>query len=326
MMLLRFILLVLTLSTAFSGYAKSQLSFHEYIKELESKLIKNGSNAYKTKEAFHQVKLFKKAVVVQEQTQQRQPTLDTYIPEVVNEQRVKKARTLYKTHLPLLKEIERKYNIQPRFIIALWGVSSDFADEIDGYNALSVLSSLAYTNPNDKTYYTEIESVVNLLNSNDVGLSGIKSDRSGKVGLFSLSAQQYSSSHQDYDNDGKSDIWRSMGDSFATTAKYLADNGWENDFTWGRQVKLPKNFDNRLIAKDEYLTLSQWKKIGLTRFDDRDLPNAQLKAKITAPDGANGRVYLTYKNFEYLMKLNDSLYNSIAVGYLSNRIKFPPIK
>lgn len=325
-MFLRSVLLMLSVGAVFSVVAEPKLSFYQYVKQLEAKLVDNGSDITQTKEAFKNVKLFKKAVVVQQRERERKPTLDTFLPNIVNEQKVEKARSLYKTYLPLLKDIERKYKIQPRFIIALWGVSNDFSEEADGYNALSVLSSLAYANQTDINYYTQIESVLNLLSQNNIGFTNIKSNWAGGIGLFNLSAEQYLSSHQDYDNDGKSDVWYSIDDSFATTANFLSDNGWESEYTWGRQVKLPENFDTKIIEKAEYLPLSQWKKLGLTRFDDRALPNAQLKAKITAPDGVKGRVYLTYKNFESLMKLNESLYKSIAVGYLSNRIKFPPIK
>lgn len=325
-MILRSILLVLTCSAVFSASAQPTLSFYQYVKQLEAQLVKNGSDVNQTKLAFNKVKLFKKALVVQQRERKKLKSLDTYLPRLVNPQRVKKARALYKEHLPLLKDIEKKYNIQPRFIIALWGVANDFAAEVDGYNAFSVLSSLAYANQNDPAYSLQILSAINILNTKAIGFASVKSNWAGKIGLFNLSSSQYLTSHQDYNNDGKADVWQSMDDSFATTAKFLKDSGWQHKYTWGRQVKLPKAFDDSLITAGNYQTLSQWKKLGITRFDNRALPTAQLKAKLVAPDGAKGRIYLTYKNFEYLLQLNDSLYNAIAVGYLSNRIKYPPIK
>jgi len=325
-MIIRSVLLMLTASIAFSVCAQPSLSFYQYVKQLQQELVKNGSDATKTKLAFSKVKLFKKAVVVQQLERKRLKSLDTYLPRVINPQRVKRARALYKEHLPLLKDIEKKYNIQPRFIVALWGIANDFAVEVDGYNALSVLSSLAYANQSDPSYQSQIQSTVNLLNTQEVGFANIKSNWAGKVGLFNLSSSQYLTSYQDYNSDGKADIWQSMDDSFATTAKFLQGSGWEHQYTWGRQVKLPPGFDETLIGSGEYQALSQWKTLGITRFDNRKLPTASLEAQLVAPDGPKGRIYLTYKNFEYIMQLNDSLYNAIAVGYLSNRIKYPAIK
>jgi len=317
---------MLTASVGFSVYAQPTVSFYQYVKQLQLDLVKNGSDVTKTKLAFSKVKLFKKAVVVQQLERKRIKSLDTYLPRVINEKRVKRARALYKEHLPLLKEIEKKYNIQPRFIVALWGIANDFAPEVDGYNALSVLSSLAYANQSDPTYQSQIQSTVNLLNTQAIGLSNVKSNWAGKVGLFNLNSSQYLTSYQDFNNDGKADVWQSMDDSFATTANFLQSSGWEHNYTWGRQVKLPTGFDHTLIETAGYKTLSQWKKLGITRFDNRQLPTATLEAQLIAPDGEKGRIYLTYKNFEYIMQLNDSLYNAIAVGYLSNRIKYPKIK
>jgi len=317
---------MLTACVGFSVYAQPTVSFYQYVKQLQLDLVKNGSDVTKTKLAFSKVKLFKKAVVVQQLERKRIKSLDTYLPRVINEKRVKRARALYKEHLPLLKEIEKKYNIQPRFIVALWGIANDFAPEVDGYNALSVLSSLAYANQSDPTYQSQIQSTVNLLNTQAIGLSNVKSNWAGKVGLFNLNSSQYLTSYQDFNNDGKADVWQSMDDSFATTANFLQSSGWEHNYTWGRQVKLPTGFDHTLIETAGYKTLSQWKKLGITRFDNRQLPTATLEAQLIAPDGEKGRIYLTYKNFEYIMQLNDSLYNAIAVGYLSNRIKYPKIK
>lgn len=325
-MIARFLAFTAMSLIAFNASAQSGLSFYQYVKQLEAQMVKDGADASQTKAAFSGVKLFKKAVVVQQRERNKVKTLDTFLPRLVNEQRVKKARALYKQHLPLLKEIEKKYHIQPRFIVALWGVANDFSDGVDGYNALSVLSSLAYANQQDSHYQKQIEATLALLAASDIGMTEVKSNWAGKLGLFNLESTQYLNSFQDYNNDGRSDIWHSLGDSFATTAKLMEDSGWEQAYTWGRQVKLPKDFDQSLLTTGDYKPLSEWKSFGITRFDNRPLPSAKLTAKLVAPDGIKGRIYLTYHNFEHLLTLTDSLYNAIAVGYLSNRIKFPPIQ
>lgn len=322
-MMFRFVLLMLTLGMIFNVNAKPQLSFYQYVKQLEANIIEDGGDVDKTKAAFKNIKLFKKAIVVQQRERNKVKSLDVYLSTFVNEQRVKKAKALYKQHFRLLKKIEKKYKIQPRFLIALWGVANDFSSDVDGYNSLNVLSSLAHANSDDKNYQIQIHSVLNLLNTDDIGYSDIKSNWAGKIGLFNLSASQYLSSYQDYDNDGKSDIWHSKSDSFATTANFLLNNGWKNTYTWGRQVKLPKTFDVALINTKEYKTLSEWSKLGIKRINNWSLPSVELKAQLVAPDGPDGRVYLTYKNFESLVALNDSIYKAIAVGDLSNRIRFP---
>lgn len=320
-MIFRSVLLILTFGTIFNVNAKPQLSFYQYVKQLEANFIEQGGDADETKSAFKNIKQFKKAIIVQQRERNRNQSLDFYLSTFVNQQRIEKAQELYKKHIRLLTKIEKKYQIQPRFIIALWGVANDFSSDVDGYNSLNVLSSLAHANNDDDTYQAQIYSVLELLKTDAVGFSDIKSNWAGKIGLFNLNASQYLSSYQDADNDGKSDIWHSKSDSFATTANFLLNNGWNSRYTWGRQVILPKGFDVTSINLKEYKSLSQWSDLGIKRINHWALPSVELKAKLIAPDGFDGRLYLTYKNFESLVDLNDSIYKAIAVAELSDKIK-----
>ena len=47
---------------------------------------------------------------------------------------------------------------------------------------------------------------------------------------------------QDFNNDGKKDIWNDHLDIFASIAYYLKRHGWDNTRTWGREVNVPNNF------------------------------------------------------------------------------------
>ncbi|MCV5233145.1 lytic murein transglycosylase, partial [Escherichia coli] len=53
----------------------------------------------------------------------------------------------------------------------------------------------------------------------------------------------------DGNGDGKKDIWQSEADVFASTANYLSESGWDDKFTWGRQVKVPKGIDRSLEGR-----------------------------------------------------------------------------
>lgn len=250
--------------------------------------------------------------------------LEVYLPHLVNDDLVKSARTFFKDNLALMQALEKKYQVQPRFLVAQWGISNQFASTSYGYDALSILSSLVHAK-SEKVTIDDIQSTVQLMTSKAMGDIAITSNWQGKLGLLNMTPGQVLSGYQDYDNDGSVDIWGTTSDALATAAQYLSKQGWDHSQTWGRQIKLPKDFDEALLLDTKYRTLAQWSEMGLIRFDGRALPRAQVQARLTAPDGLNGRIYLTYKNFELLSQLNQSPYDSIAVGYLANRIKFPAI-
>ena len=127
----------------------------------------------------------------------------------------------------------------------------------------------------------------------------------------------------DFDGDGKKDIWQNKADVFASIANFLKSEGWRDDLTWGRQVKLPDGFDLSLagLKSDKMKTLQQWQELGVTRFDGRALPSRDIKASLVMPDDEKGRIYLVYRNFHTLMKWNRSTYFGVAVSYLSEKIK-----
>jgi membrane-bound lytic murein transglycosylase B len=44
---------------------------------------------------------------------------------------------------------------------------------------------------------------------------------------------------EDWDGDGRRDIWTTRADVLASAANYLLRSGWNGDQTWGRAAKLP---------------------------------------------------------------------------------------
>src|SRR3546814_10510731 len=93
------------------------------------------------------------------------------------------------------------------------------------------------------------------------------------------SSDLYLAYAEDFDGDGKRDIWNNRGDVFASIANYLAKHGWTTAQTWGREVKVPASLQNRLgefarqgqsgcraidqMTRD--LPVAEWDKLGVRR-------------------------------------------------------------
>lgn len=324
-----FACIVLLMFISYPSYALQPKTFSQSLTLLKQRIVSENLSQESVDSVFKNVKRvrrFSRDVPTQTAII---PTsvfgyLDSYLPKAVNDEVVKKARDYFKQHLEFLRALESRYQVQPRFLIAHWGINNKFVETSSGYDALSILSSLHHTNAK-KISLNDVTSLVKLSRDKSLGDIDVVSNWQGKLGLLALTPSQVLDGYQDYDGDGRVDLWHSMADALATAAKFLASNGWDSDQTWGRQVKIPADLADDLLNDNQYRTLAQWSNLGLIRFDNRALPNAQVKARLLAPDGRKGRVYLTYKNFELLLQLNDSPYDAVAVGYLSNRIKFPAI-
>src|SRR5437868_391131 len=53
-------------------------------------------------------------------------TLDEYLHNVLTSKRIRDGRKFYAQNRILLKKIGRRYGVQPRFIVALWGIETNY--------------------------------------------------------------------------------------------------------------------------------------------------------------------------------------------------------
>ncbi len=63
-------------------------------------------------------------------------TSTDYLNRVVNKKRVETARQHYKKLLPGLRKIEKKYGVQPHYIVAFWAVETNFGQNFGGYDVI----------------------------------------------------------------------------------------------------------------------------------------------------------------------------------------------
>ena len=323
--------------------AKSPLTeqgFAEYIITLKSDALSKGFSQSLIDESFANVKFHQRAVKADRSQPENVETLDTYLPKRVPKWKVDKARALYKEHQVLLKEIGEKFQVQPRFIVALWGLETNFGKFTGGYNVISALSTLAYEGRRETFFKKQLMAALTILDEGHISIENMKGSWAGAMGQNQFMPTSFLGYAVDGDGDGKKDIWQNQTDVFASMANYLQKEGWSDELTWGRQVKLPTGFDYTLAipkntgsrknwlkawAKTER-TLAQWQELGVRRSDGTNLPRVDIKAALVFPDDENGRVYLAYNNYKSLMHWNLSYYFVSSVGHLSDRIKFPPIE
>jgi membrane-bound lytic murein transglycosylase B len=126
----------------------------------------------------------------------------------------------------------------------------------------------------------------------------------------------------DEDGDGHADIWGSLPDTFASAAKYLADEGWQGDQTWGREVLLPAGFDYMQADLAVSKPLAAWAGLGVRAADGGPLPQVDgMDGSIIVPAGANGPAFIVYQNFRTTMVWNRSISYALAIGYLADRLE-----
>ncbi|KJY81274.1 lytic murein transglycosylase [Vibrio nigripulchritudo] len=320
-------LLVALLGLGLSQAAFAQtVSFEDYIEGLKSEALEKGISQATIDSAFKNVNYKPRAVKADRNQPEKRLTLDEYIPRAVPNWKVKQAKALYNKHYTELKRIGDEYGVQPRFIVALWGVESNFGKLTGGYGVIDALSTLAYDGRREAFFRKETMAALTILDEGHIQAHKMKGSWAGAMGQCQFMPSSFIAYAADGNNDGKKDIWNTKSDVFASTANYLSQSGWDDKYTWGRQVTVPAGFDMNLEGrqKDKAKTLAEWRKLGLTRINGKPLPQPKedVDAWLIMPDDEDGRAYLIYNNYQVLMKWNRSYYFGIAVSHLADKIVY----
>lgn len=265
-------------------------------------------------------------------------TLRQYLQRAISDARVNQARAKYAEHRKLLDEVGRKYGVQPRFIVALWGIETNFGQNTGGFSVVQALATLAYDGRRSDYFRGELINALKIIDAGHISAASMRGSWAGAMGQNQFMPSSFLSYAQDYNGDGKRDIWTTTADVFASTANYLKQSGWRGDETWGREVKLPANFEaqlktlmpaepppgcraNRFISQRK--PLSEWQKLGIRRTDGGELPRRDIQASLALPEGGQGPALLVYENFRTTLKWNCSISFAAAVGTLADRIDPP---
>jgi membrane-bound lytic murein transglycosylase B len=251
-----------------------------------------------------------------------------YLNRRVSDWRIQTGKEKLKQHGALLTRIEKDVGVSRTVLLALWGIESAYGDPLVQQNHMRpvfpALAALAWGEPRRRAYWEK--ELLNALTIVERGWSTPAEMRGSWAGAMGQSQFMPSSYHAyaiDYDRDGQRDIWTSLPDVFASIANYLARAGWNDDYTWGRQVRLPARLSSELIGLDASRPLPEWQRLGVRRADGGDLPAVPIKAALLSTDDGQGPAYLVYDNFRVLMAWNRSTYFALTVGELADLIARP---
>ncbi|MDO3377730.1 lytic murein transglycosylase [Geoalkalibacter halelectricus] len=257
----------------------------------------------------------------------RQPeftqTFEEYLARRVTDARVEEGRAMLARYPSWLNKIAEQYGVQPRFIVALWGLESNYGRHTGSFSIIQSLATLAYEGRRGAFFRNELLHALKIVDAGHISLERMTGSWAGAMGQAQFMPSTFSNFAVDGDGDGRIDIWHSIPDVFASAANYLSRHGWRDDQTWGRPVRLPKGFDASLAGLDQRKRLSEWQRLGVRRIDGRSLPTRDLQASLLLPEGVDGPAYLVYDNFRVLLRWNRSNVFAVSVGLLADRLVEP---
>ena len=312
-------LLFITIFFLFPISSFAMANFNEIVQQVSKEAEQKGISSKVINEFKNKTKFIKRVVELDKSQPEFKLTLDQYLKRVVTPTRIKKANQKYKENKKILAQISRHYGVQPRFIVALWGIETDFGRLTGGFSVISALTTLVYDGRRYDYFKKELINALKIVNEGHITINKMSGSWAGAMGQCQFMPSSFINYATDWDKDGSKNIWTSKPDVFASAANYLKRVGWSDQITWGRKVFIG-NYKGKINEKKYYL-LSYWTSKVILKVDKGKLPDARLKARLIIPDGYKNYGYLVYKNFDSLLNWNRSNYFAIAVGTLSNYIK-----
>ena len=316
--LLKFLLFIIFIFS-FSVLSFAKTNFNEVVRQVSKEAEQVGISKIVINEFKHKAKFIKRVIELDKSQPEFKLTLDQYLKRVVTPTRIKKANQKYKENKKLLTLISKHYGVQSRFIVALWGIETDFGRLTGGFPVISALTTLVYDGRRYDYFKKELINALKIVNGGHITINEMTGSWAGAMGQCQFMPSSFINYATDWDKDGSKNIWTSKSDVFASAANYLKRVGWSNKITWGRKIYIGNN--KVKIDEKKYKFLSYWASIGILKENKEKLPNVKLKARLIIPDGNKKYGYLAYKNFDSLLNWNRSNYFAIAVGKLADNIK-----
>jgi membrane-bound lytic murein transglycosylase B len=255
----------------------------------------------------------------------RQPeftlTFDQYMKRVVNDRRVATGKQRLTEHRELLDAVARQYKVQPRFIVALWGIETDFGRITGGFPVIASLATLAHDGRRSAFFRKELMLALQIIDQGHIEAGNMLGSWAGAMGQNQFMPSSFHAFAVDQDGDGHKDIWGSLPDIFGSIANYLSKSGWRDDQTWGRPASVPANFNKSMTGRKPMRSLSEWSALGVRKTDGGALPGRDLEASLISPEKQSLEpVFIAYHNYHVILRWNRSDYFAIAVGTLSDRL------
>jgi len=323
-----FIILILSLS---SSIASASVGFSKWKEDFKTLVLANNISLETFNKTMSNVKFLPKVIEYDRYQPEFYEDTKTYISKRSSKNKVKKGINFYEENKILIKDIEKKFQIEKELLLSLMGIETNFGTYVGKMDILSSLATLSFDKRRSKFFTDELLILLKLVDSNQIDYKTLYGSWAGAFGFFQFMPSTIKNHAIDFNNDNYIDL-KNPYDSFASAANYLNNMGWNKDSDCYYKVSLnneiPKKYLNvsakKLINKKK---LKYFKKF-IKDSTNLDSINENLKVAIITPDkdiipGSETLTpaYIVFENYEIILKWNRSLRFALAVCTLKNKFE-----
>jgi len=304
-----------------SAPAQKKKSFDAWLADFRIEAAAKGISQSTLQSALSRAQYLPKVIELQKNQPEFKFTVEEYLIRVASDSRVIRGQEVLAEHQSLLNRISERYGVPPQYLVALWGIETDFGRMIGGFPVIDAVATLAYGGSRSDFFRSELLYALRIIDRGHISPDKMVGSWAGATGQLQFMPSTFYSYAVDYNGDGRMDIWNNLEDIFASAANYLSRSGWVRDQPWGWEVKLPRDFDRTLVGLDNRKSLEEWEKLGVSHLRGENVKNSSAwLASVVAPDGQKSRAFMAMENYRVIYRWNRSHHFVVAVGVLADRI------
>jgi lytic murein transglycosylase len=314
----RFLLSGLGVVAALSAFAPSaRADFASCVGSLRAQAGRDGISAKTLDIAFNGLEPDPKVLDLQKQQPEFKTPVWDYVDGLVDDDRVADGKAAMARQARALARAEEQYGVSRFMLAAIWGVESNFGQEMGKRPLVQSLTTLSCLGDRANYFRSELMATLKIIDRGDVPADKLTGSWAGAFGQTQFMPSTFLRLAVDFEGDGRRDIVDSAPDALASTANYLAKSGWRRGVAWGFEVKLPEGYSGPSGRKAKQ-SMSFWASRGVTRIDGR--PLGEGDAGLLIPAGRGGPAFLVTRNFDVVYSYNAAESYTLAACVLSDRL------
>jgi membrane-bound lytic murein transglycosylase B len=304
--------------------AAAQSDFQSCLQNIRAEATRQGVPAPVIDTAFRGLTPDQKVIDLDARQPEFSLTYGKYVGNSVTPDRVSKGQQKLAQYSSLLGQLQAEYGIPPQYLLAFWGLETNYGTFMGDFSALRSVTTLACMTKRTAFFTNEAVQALRILANNHMTTQQMKGSWAGAMGNMQFMPSTFTKYAVDRDGNGKIDIWSSMPDAFASAANFLRGIGFKPGLPASEEVVLPQNFPLDQADTTVEKPVRSWAQMGVKRAAGGPLPASDEASSIILPAGWRGPAFILYPNFKAVMNWNRSTLYALAVSILAQQIAGGP--
>jgi membrane-bound lytic murein transglycosylase B len=294
--------------------------FQACLQTIKADALRQGVPADIAERAFQGLTPDQKVIDLDSRQPEFSLTYAKYVGSSVSPERIAKGQQKMAQNRALLDAIQGEYGVPPQYIMAFWGLETNYGGYMGDFQVVRSVATLACMTKRTAFFGNETVQALRILVLDRMTREQVRGSWAGAMGNTQFMPSTFTRWAVDADHNGKVDLWTSLPDVFASSANFLRGIGWKPGLPSSDEVVLPTGFPLDQADTTIEKPVRAWAAMGVKLAGGRPLPNVDDPSSIILPAGWRGPAFILYPNFKAVMNWNRSTLYALAVGILARQI------